>query len=110
MKKITYIFVLLMLTLSCTNTESEALHEVAISFSPVVYQNTRTSEANVYPQNTPFGVWAYSLPTNSQWKFDASSASVFMDNETVSYKSGSWVPSSTYNWTSDKLLTFFAGE
>lgn len=108
MKKIIYIFVLLMANLSCTNTEEELLHEVTVSFSPALYSNTRTTEDNNYPTNTPFRVWAYSLPVNAQGESKASNASVFMNNEMVSYQSGSWTTSEPYQWKSDKKLTFFA--
>lgn len=109
MKKMKYILVLLLLaTFSCTNTEEKVLHEVTVSFYPALYHNTRTTGDELYPQDVPFGVWAYSLPANEQKNNDVSSVSVFMDNEVVCFKSGNWTPSVPYHWKSDKRLTFFA--
>lgn len=109
MKKMKYIFVLLLLVvLSCTHEEDKECHEVFISFNPVIQNNTRAVSRNAYPVEDSFGVWAYSLPTSCLWERDSSSSTLFMDNETVSYYSGSWLPSVNYRWTSDTALTFFA--
>ena len=109
MKKVKYIFMLLtFVILACTSDEETVFHEVSVSFSPAVHYNTRSVESEAYPGETPFGVWAYSLPLNKRWAKDAPSAFSFMENEVVSYNAGSWLPTVPYQWRSDKLLTFFA--
>lgn len=109
MKKTRYIqLIALLAILSCTNDEEKILHEVSVSFNPVLQENTRSTNGDTYPADTPFGVWAFSLPANKRWADDAPAATTYMDREVVSYSSGSWQPSVPYQWKSNIQLTFFA--
>ena len=107
MKKINYILTFLFCTLlSCTNDE-ENLHRVTISFNPVMQNNTRTTSA-AYPTDTPFRVWAYSLPVGRRWAENSTSAQLYMDNVEVKFNNGTWQPLLPYEWADNRLLTFFA--
>ena len=109
MKMTRYILLFALLAiLSCTNEEEKVLHEVSVSFNPVLQGHTRATNGDTYPEDTPFGVWAFSLPTGNSWAEDSLSATPFMENETVNRVSGKWQTAAPYVWYSNSLLTFFA--
>ena len=78
-----------------------------ILFSPAVNVASRASEA-VYPQDTPFGVWAYSLPKNEKWSSTEMTPQTVLENARVTHSNGKWEPTPSTKWPGNDRLTFFA--
>ena len=100
---------LLVLT-ACTSDENGSVDyspELNILFSPAVNVASRASEA-VYPQDTPFGVWAYSLPKNEKWSSTEMTPQTVLENARVTHFNGKWEPSPSTKWPGNDRLTFFA--
>ena len=99
---------LLVLT-ACTSDEngSDYSPELDILFSPAVNVTSRASEA-VYPQDTPFGVWAYSLPQNEKWSSTEMTPQTVLENARVTHSNGKWEPTPSAKWPGNDRLTFFA--
>ena len=108
-KNIYILFGMLLFTLvACTKDEKEYIPDVYLSFDPIVVANTRLADAGAYPQDQPFSVWAYSLPDGKSWKEDMDQLSPVMENVTISYANGEWLPQSSYSWPQKCGLTFYA--
>lgn len=104
-----YTTILLLLTLmACTNNETEYFPDVYISFDPIVVANTRMADAEVYPYDRPFKVWAYSLPNGKSWEKNKDQIRPFMENVVISYKEGKWLPNTSYMWPPNCVLTVHA--
>lgn len=98
---------ILLALVSCTNDEKEYMAPADISFSPAIAAATRSTES-IYPQDTPFGVWAYSLQRNKKWESNAQTAATVLDDAIVTYADGVWRPTPSTEWPGNDRLTFFA--
>ena len=104
---------------SCTKNEiSQSTRTNEITFTtPVLARHTKSQEiiGTTYPKSASFNVYAW---YNSEAAFNASNASAYMTDVTVTYDSsinkaddaggGAWAPSKKYYWPKQGVLTFDA--
>ncbi|MGN0188119.1 MAG: fimbrillin family protein [Candidatus Cryptobacteroides sp.] len=85
--------------------------DVALSFQPAMYMQMDGEWQGDYPEDRPFGVWAWSLDADKEWGSDSASAEVFLENEEISPSSlGLWCSQTPVLWPPrDRNLTFIAG-
>ena len=107
---IAYILLVALLTLTaCTNDEKEYDYspDLNITFSPAVTVSTRAMSAT-YPEDVPFGIWAYRLPHNQKWSTATSEPALLLDNSYVTCSDNIWQPEPSIMWPGNDKLTFFA--
>ena len=115
MKKIVRILVLALavaLLDACLTERRESFDpDVTLTFQPAMYMQMDGEWMGDYPAGRPFGVWAWSLQADKEWKNDAELAEPFLENEEIapSYDLY-WAPFRPVLWPSrSKRLTIIAG-
>ncbi|MCI1785895.1 MAG: fimbrillin family protein [Bacteroidales bacterium] len=91
------------LTTGCAENECDYCTDGDLVFKPVVSIMTRNTDlySSIYPTDTPFGVWGFSLPKEKGWKDNNGTACEIYGNEEVPYSSSGWIP--------DKMETVISG-
>lgn len=106
-----YIHMVLMLiflsVISCTEENSEYFPQLYVSYTPAVTASTR-APAGEYPQDTPFGVWIYSLHEKKTWESNKHEATLLASNSIVRYTDGGWTNTPPIEWLGNQHLTVFA--
>lgn len=92
---------------ACTDDERDYTPDVSVTFNPAVVANSRAA-GGVYPQDVPFGVWAYAIAGDGEWTGDVSQARLVMDDSKVECNAGVWSPVVPYVWEHGTNLAFFA--
>lgn len=103
-------FLMLALSFSlvaCTDEEKGAAPDVPISFSPAINASTRATQS-VYPSDTPFTVWAYTLPEGKAWSSFSAEALQYACASRVEFNGENWLPAPSMEWPGRENVTFFA--
>ncbi len=110
--KAIYGLIITVLFLACVDHPREFEETPALQFNATIRLNSRSSETVTdvaYPIDTPFGIFAFALPNDQTWKKYATTATLFLDNNKVTWHDGAFSTDSPCYWPSGKqLLTFFA--
>ena len=105
---------------SCVSNEvaQPVSEDIPITYS--VLQKSMATRAAVtgttYPQDVPFGSFAYYLPAGKTWRDDKKDAQIYIDNDEVTYDeqgtnsfaSNSWHSDIVHYWPKAGSLTFFS--
>ena len=88
MKRCLWIVAAALLTAGCVNNRGDEYDPVVeVVFMPVMHGSVRSVGQN-YPDDMPFGVCAWSLPSNRRWETERGSAEEFLVDERVDHESG----------------------
>lgn len=109
MKRCLWIVAAALLTAGCVNNRGDEYDPVVeVVFAPVMHGSVRSVVQN-YPDDMPFGVCAWSLPSNRRWETERGSAEEFLVDERVAHGEEAWSMSRRVEWPSRTMLLSFLG-
>lgn len=97
---------------SCINKVPDCKDDRKVLFGAVIGNANKSeggSEAHIYPQDCPFAVWAYELPSTTDWETSSSFAHSVIEGEHTRYHNGHWCTEEMHLWPErSSMLNFFA--
>ncbi len=101
-----------LIPISCSRNDVNTDIPYDIVYEVMAGAVTKTGEVttNDYPENLPFGVWAYALPADKKWGDSRGEAELVMDNvKAVHMEERLWRPENGQKWASSgERMSFFA--